>query len=315
MQRAYVGVTDPGWAPFLRARPHLDEVNFWKPSTVGFGALTRGQPFLFKARGHGSRLIGGDFFTEYRRLRVSEAWRFFGEGNGVASHDELRTKIAAYRARNRSLGNEPDPFIGSIMLNGVFFVDDDVALPPPPDWSPNLVSGKTFELTTGSYVEHAFTRLLTLSGIRSLDTHGLPEIIPGPVFRENPQLVLARAGQGAFRAAVTAAYERRCAITGSHIVPVLEAAHIRPVADDGQNRVDNGILLRSDVHTLYDQGYIGIDTKHRLHVSSRLREDFGNGKEFYALAGSTIALPAHRRDWPDSEAATWHMDTKFLASR
>jgi putative restriction endonuclease len=100
-------------------------------------------------------------------------------------------------------------------------------------------------------------------------------------------------------------------VTGNHIAPVLQAAHIRAVADNGENRVDNGLLLRSDVHILYDQGYLGIDAARRLHVSPRLRTDFGNGAEFYARQGTQIALPQRRADRPDPEAAVWHMDTRF----
>jgi len=43
-------------------------------------------------------------------------------------------------------------------------------------------------------------------------------------------------------------------VNGDKIVPVLQAAHLRPVTLDGENRVDNGLLLRSDVHTLFDRG-------------------------------------------------------------
>jgi putative restriction endonuclease len=131
------------------------------------------------------------------------------------------------------------------------------------------------------------------------------------VFRENPELRLARAGQRSFQAAVTAAYDRRCAVTGNRIPPVLEAAHIRPVSKDGLNRVDNGLLLRSDVHTLFDEGYLGLDARFRLQVSPRLRTDFGNGAEFYAMAGRTIRLPERRPDRPSPSAIEWHMDEVF----
>jgi putative restriction endonuclease len=311
MRRAYVGVTDNRWAAFLRARPHLDEVNFWKPSATSFRALNRGDPFLFKTHSPGNRLVGGGFFTEYRQLRVSEAWRFFEEGNGVASHDQLLRMITAYQSRNSSLGVDADPMIGCILLDGVFFVDDDLSMASPPDFAPNIVSGKGYPLDGGSYVEGALERLLANSGVRVVGDDGQPTIIPGPLFLEEPQLVLARAGQRSFRAAVTAAYDRRCAVTGNHITPVLQAAHIRPVADQGENRVDNGLLLRSDVHILYDQGYLGIDAARRLQVSPRLRTDFGNGAEFYARQGMEIALPQRKVDWPDPDAATWHMDTRF----
>ena len=54
--------------------------------------------------------------------------------------------------------------------------------------------------------------------------------------------------------------------------------------------------LRSDVHILFDRGYLGVDTRHRLLVSPRLRAEFGNGDQFYARAGESIALPDRRPD-------------------
>jgi putative restriction endonuclease len=47
------------------------------------------------------------------------------------------------------------------------------------------------------------------------------------------------------------------------------------VAEGGEHRLDNGLLPRSDVHTLFDRGYLAVDSRHRLLVSPRLHEDFG----------------------------------------
>lgn len=52
------------------------------------------------------------------------------------------------------------------------------------------------------------------------------------------------------------------------------------------HRTDNGLLLRSDIHTLYDGGYLGVNPKYRLLVSPRLRDEFGNGEQLYAIDGS-----------------------------
>ena len=122
--------------------------------------------------------------------------------------------------------------------------------------------------------------------------------------RGDPRLVVPRVGQQAFKGLVITAYRRVCAITGVRIQPVLQAAHIRPVARDGLHRVDNGRLLRSDVHILYDDGYLGVDPKFRLQVSPRLRKDFGNGTEFYERAGQVIELPQRPVDRPDHDALT-----------
>lgn len=63
--QAVVGVTDNGWASFLRARPELSEINFWMPRPRTFKALSPGQPFLFKTHWPQNRLVGGGFFSGY----------------------------------------------------------------------------------------------------------------------------------------------------------------------------------------------------------------------------------------------------------
>jgi hypothetical protein len=102
------------------------------------------------------------------------------------------------------------------------------------------------------------------------------------------------------------------------IVPVLQAAHIRPVTDHGVNRVDNRLLFRSYVHALFDRGYLGVHPRKKtLLVSPRLRADWGNGDEFYqrAVSGETIGMPRRRVDRPNEDFLTWHADTVFRASR
>ena len=117
------------------------------------------------------------------------------------------------------------------------------------------------------------------------------------------RLARVRLGQSGFRATVFNAYHRRCAITGTKIWPALDAAHIRPVAEGGEHRIDNGLLLRSDVHTMFDRGYLGVDPSYRLQVSPRLRDEFGNGEQFYSKAGEVIALPTGRPTGPT--ASSW----------
>ncbi len=88
----------------------------------------------------------------------------------------------------------------------------------------------------------------------------------GPMFSE-PRLRRVRLGQNGFRTRVFNAYHRRCAITGTKIWPALEAARIRPVAEGGEHYLDNGLLLRSDAHRMFDWGYLGVDPSHRLMVA------------------------------------------------
>jgi len=68
-----------------------------------------------------------------------------------------------------------------------------------------------------------------------------------------------------FRVIVTDAYDRRCAMTGERTLPVLEAAHIKPYGSGDPHALENGLLLRSDLHILFDQDYITVDAKPRDH--------------------------------------------------
>jgi len=310
--RGYVGVTDGDWYRFLASRPELNEVNFWQPSgSRGFNVLQPGEPFLFKTHYPHNRVVGGGFFSGDVRLKLSEAWEFFGPANGVATADEMRRRVGKYRSA--AIAHDEDPVIGCIFIRDVSFLSPGQELDAPPAFAPNVVQGKSYDLEEEpglSYFEEALRRLLS----------GLPGAVdltwsrPGPVYGD-PRLVRGRLGQQSFQAVVLDAYHRRCAITAERIRPVLQAAHIKPLPHGGEHRLDNGLLLRSDVHTLFDRGYLGIDPKFRLAVSPRLREEFDNGEEFYARAGERIALPDRRVDRPNVEYLEWHMDEVFLPSR
>lgn len=116
-------------------------------------------------------------------------------------------------------------------------------------------------------------------------------VIAGPRFG-SPITVTPRLGQGAFRMLVTDAYHGRCAVTQEKTLPVLEAAHIHPYSKGGDHSLRNGILLRNDLHRLFDLGYVGVNPDSRVfEVSRRLRQDFENGQDYYALHGRNVNQP------------------------
>ncbi|MBG0823916.1 HNH endonuclease [Planomonospora sp. ID91781] len=309
--KAYVGVTDAAWHRFLAARPEVGEVNFWRPSSAReFKVLSHGEPFFFKSHYPHNRVVGGGFYSGFAQLRVSEAWEFFGEGNGAASLAELRDRVGRYR--KEPMGPGDDPVIGCVIVRDVCFFPEGADAGAPPDFASNIVQGKGYDLAVHPEAAY-FHGLLDRMGIGVEVDLSEPWHLDGPVYGD-PRLAPRRLGQRAFQAVVLQAYERRCAVTGDKIRPVLQAAHIRPVAAGGQHCLDNGLLLRSDVHTLFDRGYLAVDPKYRLRVSPRLREEFGNGEEFYRRAGTQIALPRQRRDRPSTEVLEWHLDEVFLAS-
>jgi putative restriction endonuclease len=119
-------------------------------------------------------------------------------------------------------------------------------------------------------------------------------------------------GQGTFRIAVMDAYGRACAATGEHSLPALDAAHIRDFANDGPHETRNGLLLRADLHRLFDRGYVTVTPDLHLEVSARLREDYSNGRTYYPLHGATVRAPVSSRDRPAAEFLAWHNEQRYL---
>jgi putative restriction endonuclease len=306
--RAYVAVTDGHWFRFLRALPGVDEVNFWQPGGErGFSALDVGQPFLFKLHYPEHFIVGGGFLRHTSILPCSLAWDAFGEKNGAPSFPEMRRRIERYRRVS------PDPraeyMIGCIILADPFFFEDRDWIRPPEDFARTIVQGKTYDLTTqvgGALWESVMAKFKARQPEKLQVAEREPEMLG------KPALVRPRLGQGTFRVLVTDTYQRRCAVTGEKALPVLEAAHIKPVAAGGVHRVDNGLLLRSDVHTLFDRGYVTVTPDRRFLVSGRLRTDFDNGEHYYQLHGSRVWLPEPQEERPSSELLEWHADALFL---
>ena len=107
------------------------------------------------------------------------------------------------------------------------------------------------------------------------------------------------------------AYQRRCAVTNERTLPVLQAAHIRPYSESGPHALENGLLLREDLHTLFDRGYVTVTPAYELRVSRSIRDEFENGRDYYALDRSRIRLPAPPDPPPAREFLQWHGDTLF----
>jgi putative restriction endonuclease len=105
---------------------------------------------------------------------------------------------------------------------------------------------------------------------------------------------------------VTDIYSRKCAITQERTLPALEAAHIRPYSEGGSHEARNGILLRRDIHSLFDLGYVTVTPQHRFEVSRRIREEFDNGRHYYALHGKEVEVPRNPVLCPDPAELAWH---------
>jgi putative restriction endonuclease len=318
MVRLWAANTDLDWFDFLASQPEVDEVNFWQPSgNLHFGAIQPGELFLFKLKSPRNVIGGFGVFSQASNLPVSLAWEAFGAKNGARTLPEMRERISRYRRDGRAAA---DYTIGCRIVVEPVFLPEHLWIEQPISWSKSIVVGKTFDTDTTEGLR-LWERLMQsaegagrqqLSSSTSLGERRLPYVPPGQRYGE-PQLRRPRLGQGAFRLAVTDAYKRQCAISGGRVLPALDAAHIQPYGEGGDHEVTNGLLLRRDIHSVFDAGYVTFDDDLRMVVSDRVRTDFNNGNEYRRLHGSKLIVPENVALMPDVEQLRWHQQNKFMS--
>lgn len=112
-----------------------------------------------------------------------------------------------------------------------------------------------------------------------------------------------RVGQPEFRAALLRAYSNTCAVTGCTVNEVLQAAHIRPVTNSGSHSLKNGLLLRADVHNLFDQGLLTIDGRYQVILNESIR----GSKTYRTFHGKKLVMiPSNPTERPSKKLLEEH---------
>ena len=326
--RAYIANTDADWVRHLSrlaASPGgLDEANFWRPSgkqVVGY--LSFGDPFVFKLKkAHGHAVVGFGLWVAFARLSVQEAWDTFGEKNGAPSRQAVWRRIAKLARGISPEYYRPNHPIGCDLLASPVFFPEELWIPGPADWSDRTVSGKGYDISRGegqriwqACLERAARLGPGLPIVGDPSETGQPTLFSRAdtdVRYGIEQTVRPRLGQGTFRFALQQAYGK-CAVTREHSLPALEASHIVPYAAGGSHDLSNGLLLRADIHRLFDRGYVTATPDYRFRVSPRLADEFHNGKVYYQLEGTELWLPQDTAARPNPEHLERHNAEVFLA--
>ena len=116
------------------------------------------------------------------------------------------------------------------------------------------------------------------------------------------QNIVMRRGQSAFRNELLEAYQGRCAFTGYNSEFALEACHIIPYRGPDTNHVSNGLLLRADIHTLFDLGKVAVDTSDMTVVlaGGMVRSSYTD------LSNISVSLPQDPSKRPSAAALDQH---------
>lgn len=312
MRDIFCAVTDNHWFDYLRQRPNLPEINFWKPTPQTFKAVGEGGIFAFKLKAPYNKIGGFGVLTTSADAQINMAWEAFGEGNGVPNLETFVQKI-------RSIRKSPDvnqySFIGvRVLVHHVFF-PESLWFDPPSDWSSNIVQGKTY--STGTLVgQNLLKELESRAG-------GFPEAISPrhafPGLSAEPRAgygsaipMRPRIGQGTFRINVARAYGNECALSETRVTPALEAAHIKPFSEGGSHAIQNGIMLRKDIHSVFDAGFATFDEERRFIVSPKVKIIFNNGHEYRRLHGKVMRMPVNPEWAASEEFLSWHRENRYV---
>lgn len=305
-----VAITDPRWYYELR-ESKFDEVNFWKPSARQAFRAPDFSPFFFKLPKPDYAICGFGFFAQYTPLPIWLAWDTFGPANGCPSLVELESRIREHRERFQYEPDDRDSQIGCIQIVNPVFFPEERWVQQPRDWPLHGQRPKAYDLDTGEG-QRIWNECLGLAG----------ELSPPRVLARmkddadrygEPVLVRPRLGQRTFQIAVTEAYGRACALTGEHSLPALEAAHIKPFSLGGPHALSNGLLLRADLHRLFDKGYLTVTPELTVKVSPKLRDEYQNGHTYYPYAGRPLRRPVIPNAMPDPDLLAWHNSVVFAA--
>lgn len=299
VDRLAISPTDEDWFNLLKSNNHLNRINYWTPTPWNLKKLMPGDRLYFMLKAPIRKIGGYAEVVKYENMSINQAWNTYGLGNGVVGLEELIFRTSKYKGKRTNQKNDDqNPVIGCIELKEAVFFNPKEYLTPK-----DLGVSFPNQVVKISYFHGDFPNLG--EEIPDLPTSSF-SLVESANKKQKLREVNQRVGQEGFRKAIYKAYDDRCAITGESCKDLLQAAHIQPYKDENSNHVQNGILLRIDLHRLFDTGLITIDTNYRIRFSSIFQS-----KEYLKYDGKKIRLPLHKQQCPSIQALEYNNKYKF----
>jgi len=273
-----ISPTDKNWFDYLRANQLNSLVNFWTPTPWNIKLVQQRDRWHFLLKSPIRKIAGFGEFVEYKNLTTYEAWNKFGHRNGMSTKMELMQKVELYVSKHSRL-KTPDissHVIGCIILKNCQFWENS-------DWMVPEEANITFKSQIVKYKYFAE---------ENLNFQLLNE--PREDYKRE---VNQRRGQGVFKGLILKAYDNKCCISGELCPELLEAAHIQAYINSQSNHVQNGLLLRVDLHRLFDHDLLFIDDEYTVNISSIIKD-----KIYRKFHGRKITLPSNQQNYPSKKS-------------
>ncbi len=285
-----ISPTDNYWFQFLKESGFNSYVNFWTPTPWNIKKLKPRSRWYFLLKSPIRQIGGFGEFVEYKNLSANQAWKEYGKRNGSLGKNQFIESIKTYIDKNsEKFGGKPIDVntyeIGCVILKNCQFYDEGNYLRPENyqiEFATQVVKYKYFNQYD------PFTNLST-----DFDNFNLVNE-PREEYKKE---INQRKGQSKFKGAILKAYNNKCCISGETCQELLEAAHIQEYLNELSNHIQNGILLRVDLHRLFDNGLLFIDSNYTIHISPILQSAV-----YKQFDGMKISLPDNSNDYPSKES-------------
>lgn len=296
-----IAPTDLNWFNFVQEHSYIDQFNFWTPTPWNVKRLEVGDRLYFMLKSPIRKIGGYGHFVEYKNLTAEKSWEIYGKGNGVDSLEELLQRCSKYVTKHTNNKNVvSDSEIGCLILEDIFFFDSDDYFSPEKYGDEYLFPNQVVKL---KYYKDDFMSVEKTQEFGGNEFELLDHSMKN---KTRKSLINRRDGQQKFRKIIMKKYNNLCSITGETSKEILEAAHIQPYISEESNHPQNGILLRVDIHRLFDLGLIAVNTDYKILVSSHLKSS-----NYNSLIGKSIQLPTGEENWPSQNALKYHLENVF----
>ena len=296
-----VAPTDLDWFQQLRSEGVKGEViNFWTPTPWNISRLQVNDKLYFMLKSPIRKIGGYGTFVGYKNMKASDAWRAYGRDNGVENLSELISRTDGYKSKNTKKELTIDPEIGCILLKDPEFYDDN-------NFKTDEEEGINFpkQVVKLKYFNKR-EKIISKEKVTTIKVSKSFELIDNNKIKRKQLTQKERKGQAGFRRDILKIYDNSCSVTGVTQKEVLEAAHIQGYVNEESNNVQNGICLRVDIHKLFDNGLITIDSEYKVLISTMLKST-----EYESLNGKKINLPQNKTYYPSATALENHNKLVF----
>lgn len=284
MAAVYALTTRQGFDELARIRPQ--RIAFWQHRPECPHEIEPGERWYFVDK-QTRDVVGFAIFCGWEKTTVESVFSRFGGACGYPTRSAL---VAAIRRLKDAFDEEDE--IGNVILTD--FAELTVPLNLKQKFGLEMYQSRFRYLRQGDLIAAYLGGMdLALGASQSFVLRNEGEA------KKSASMRKTRYGQSVFRRLMLEAYGEVCVFTGPALVETLEAAHIQPYVDPESNHICNGLVVRADVHNLFDLGLITIDAGGLIELAPNLK---GRSGELDALAGTEARLNNSRGIQPSREA-------------